>query len=300
MDPILSWLLSPEEPAVRAQALTDLVGRAPDDPEVRAARAEIPRHGMAARVLEDVDLSVADLYRPKYGAPFHRLIALGEMGVDAQEPRAAALLEACLAFFLGDGDTPRDAEVCVVGNICRAAIRMGRGEDARVRRGLAWLERTQYPQGGWHCWPDESDVPSLDAWEALGAFAALPPAQRPQASVARGVEFFLQERLGAADPYEAWHRIHFPNHYYYDLLVGLDLVTQLGDPRDARLAPALAWLRGKRGADGRWRLDTDHPDLAEGAGYTVRDLGSVRPLQVEPPGAPSRWATLRAMRILAR
>lgn len=298
MDATLAWLVDEREPAVRAQALVDLLDRAPDDLDVLAARRDIPKRGAAARVLEGVGLEARDLYRPKYGAPYHRLVALAELGVTADEPRAGALLDACLAEFLGEGPEPRDAEVCVVGNTARAAILMGRGEDPRVARALAWLVATQMPDGGWHCWQEQGRG-TIDAWEALGAFAALPAARRPAESVARGVEFFLANRLGVDDPYAPWRRIHFPTHYYYDVLLGLDLVTQLGGARDARLAPALTWLEGRRGDDGRWRLDAAHPDIGEGADYDV-DVSTMRPLEVEPPGAPSRWATLRALRVLRR
>jgi hypothetical protein len=223
------------------------------------------------------------------------------MGLDASEPRAGALLEACLDAFLGprDGDIIDD-EVCVVGNLTRAAIRMGRRDDPRVARGLAWLVAAQRDDGGWHCWPEQAQGGTLDSWEALGAFAALPPAERPRETVARGVAFLLRERLGMDDPYEPWRRIHFPRHYYYDALLGLDLATELGNPHDARLAPALAWLLGKRGADGRWRLDAQHPDLAEGADYAPKGLAAITPLVVEPVGEPSKWATLQAMRVLQR
>lgn len=298
MDDVLAWLLDPAEPAVRAQALVDLLGRAPDDPEVLAARREAPQRGAGARLLAGLDAGARDLYRPKYGAPFHRLVALAEVGVTAEEPRAGALLDACLAEFLGDGPEPRDAEICVVGNLARAAIRMGRGNDARVGRALAWIEATQFSDGGWHCWRDTHPFGSLDAWEGLGAYAALPPARRPETSVARGVEFFLARGLGLDDTYEPWRRLHFPTHYYYDVLLGLDLVTALGAATDPRLAPALAWLESRRGADARWRLDASHPDLAEGADYDLR--GTPTPLEIEPPGAPSRWATLRARRVLRR
>jgi hypothetical protein len=297
---VIDWLLDPEEPAVRARALVDLEGFASDAAEVREARAQIPFRGTAARILDEADLAAPDLYRPKYGAPYHRLIALAEMGMPANVPRAGALLETCLAHFLGDAPTPRDAEVCVVGNTARAAILMGKGEDPRVQRALAWLVEAQMADGGWHCWPDEVPHGSLDAWEALGAFAALPREDRPASAVARGVDFLLAQRLGMDDAYEPWRRLHFPRHYYYDVLVGLDIVTILGDPRDARLAPAIAWLASKRGADGRWRIDAQHPDLGAGADYTLRDAAQVRPLVVEPTDAPSKWATLAALRVLRR
>jgi len=303
VDPVLAWLLDPAEPAVRAQALVDLLRRPEDDLDVREARAEAAARGSAARVLSGVVLSGRDaraLYRPKYVAPFHRLVALAEMGVPATDPAAGALLEACLDAFLGD---PRENEVCLTGNLARAAWRMGRGSDPRVADAVRWLAATQLPDGGWHCWPDEDPRGTLDAWEALGAFAAIPPAARSaevRAAAARGVEFLLERRLGMDDPYEPWRRLHAPRHYYYDVLVGLDLATALGDPTDPRLRPALAWLRAKRGADGRWHADRPHPDLGPGADYALRPGEAVTPLVVEPEGEPSRWLTLAALRVLRR
>ncbi|HUR69485.1 MAG TPA: hypothetical protein VM370_09580 [Candidatus Thermoplasmatota archaeon] len=300
---VLAWLLDPAEPAVRARTLVDLLARA--DADVREARAAAPERGSAARLLADADLGARGqaLYRPKYGAPFHRLIALAEMGVPASHPRAGALLELCMDEFLGPAAGPlADPEVCLTGNLTRAALLMGRGDDPRVAGALDWLVATQLADGGWHCWPDKVPHGTLDAWEGLGAFAAVPPDRRPpamRAAILRGVEFFLANGLGMRDPYAPWRRIHVPRHYYYDVLVGLELATSLGDPRDPRLAPALAWLEGKRGADGRWHIDAQHPDVAEGADYTPRDAAATRPLVVEESGA-SRWATLAALRVLRR
>jgi len=69
---------------------------------------------------------------------------------------------------------------------------------------------------------------------------------------------------GAA--YAPWFRLHYPVHYYYDILVGLDVVTALGRGDDPRLRPALAWLEERPNRDGRWNLDALHPDL-EDEGY---------------------------------
>jgi len=99
--------------------------------------------------------------------------------------------------------------------------------------------------------------------------------------------------------YPPWFRIHYPNHYYYDLLVGLRILTRLGYGADPRLAPALRWLRGKQRPDGTWALDAAHPDLdSKLAGYRAR--GIIHPVLLEPLSEPSRWATVEALSVLAR
>jgi hypothetical protein len=304
-DAVLAWLLDPSEPAVRAQALVALAGRRPDDAEVREARAASAKEGAVARLLDGIGaLGDANaLYLPKYHTGWHRLIALAEMGAPLEEPRVAALLEACIAHFAkpGGGFGRRAGHLCTTGNLVRAAALLGRADDPRIERGIEWLVAQQMDDGGWSCWPEKEPRGTLDAWEALAAFAALPASLRPREAARRGVDFFLERALGVGQGYAPHERIHFPRHYYYDALVGLDAVTALA-PADPRLAPALAWLRSKRAADGRWRLDRQHPDYDD-PDYTPYGPGMdlpIVPLVVEEAGVPSKWATLYAARVLAR
>jgi hypothetical protein len=95
-----------------------------------------------------------------------------------------------------------------------------------------------------------------------------------------------------------WFRFHYPNHYYYDLLVGLDVITRLGYDDDRRLRAALEILNEKRQADGTWILEKVHPDLGAGAQYSLRKKAS--PFALEEAGQPSKWITLTALRVLKR
>lgn len=310
MHPTLAWLLDMEEPAVRAMALVQELGRAPDDPDVAAARAGSFVRGGVARLLDGLAATddLDSVYTPKYTATFHRVVALAEMGASGEEPRLAAAFERILAVRArDDGGIGRSAgHLCSTGNVVRAGLLLGRGDDPRVQRGLQWLLDRQLPSGGWTCFPEEEPEGTLDAWEPLAAFAAVPPARRTGAmreAIARGVEFLLERRLGVDEGYAPWLRLHVPRHYYYDVLVGLELATALGDPRDERLAPALDHLRSLRDEEGRWWLETHHPDIGAGSDYTPHrpeTKAPVQPLVVEEAGAPSRWLTLAAMRVLGR
>jgi len=86
--------------------------------------------------------------------------------------------------------------------------------------------------------------------------------------------------------YEPWYRFHYPVHYYYDLLVGLEFITALGFGDDSRLRFAISMLNEKRRLDGRWNLDAAHPD-PEGTHYSKPPT----PFALEQPGGPSKMIT---------
>ena len=201
------------------------------------------------------------------------------------------------------GNSKGTGHHCVVGNMTRALIRLGYGEDRRIRRSLEWLVRTANPKGGWSCWGIGRN---LDSWEGLSAFAAYPRSKWSspmEECVARAAEFFLERELyRQGDRYAPWYRFHYPVHYYYDVLVGLDLLTALGYREDPRLGFARALLDRKRRADGRWCLDAVHPDV-EGAiahWYRAHPARRPTPWALERPGRPSKMVTLVAERVRAR
>jgi hypothetical protein len=163
------------------------------------------------------------------------------------------------------------------------------------------LVEIQKEDGGWHCF--ESDKGTLDCWEALAAYGALSKAKRTRGintSIERGVEFYLKRKLydDGDSKYMPWFRFHYPVHYYYDILVGLDVITELGFVDDSRLEPALEILEQKT-VGGRLIMDKIHPDLDDGANYGPFKTPP-RPFVVEPEGQPSKWLSLKSKIIRKR
>jgi hypothetical protein len=122
-------------------------------------------------------------------------------------------------------------------------------------------------------------------------------------AVEKGAEFFLERELhrqGAK--YRPWYRFHYPIHYYYDLLVGLDFMTALGYGDDKRLGYAIQVLKKKRRRDGKWLLDAVHPDVEGGMAEWYRKHPNDRPIpfSLEQSGRESKIVTLTALRVLAR
>jgi hypothetical protein len=301
---------------VRVRFWREVEGRANDDPAVRRATREIGRRGWAASILAHQwpdghwvtpGSSAVDLYVPKYIVTNWLAIVLADLGMTRADPRIRRTAELYLSRWSGKGGdlSGRSGEICVTGNAVRTLVRFGYLDHPVVQRSIAWILRAQKSDGGWHCF--RSRTGTLDGWEGLAALAEIPEAKRDGAirrSIERGAEFFLRRRLleEGRDRYPPWFRIHYPNHYYYDLLVGLRLLTRLGYGTDPRLAPALRWLRSKRDGRGTWALDAVHPDIdPEHGGYPFpREGRVVYPLLLEPLGAPSRWATVEALGVLAR
>ena len=228
------------------------------------------------------------------------MIVLADLGMNARDQRIRKACELFLKkWFTREGEF-RDNEICVAGNLARMLTLCGFGDDPRVKGLFRWIVATQKEDGGWHCFDSESGT--LDCWEGLSAFSALPRSKWTKGikrSVESGVEFYLERGLykEGTSPYKPWFRFHYPNHYYYDILLGLDVITSLGF-KDNRMDGALKMMKTRRLSDGRWAMDTIHPDLGANASYSLNERAV--PFVLEKKGAPSKLITLRALRILAR
>jgi hypothetical protein len=308
----VAWLLEKEQPSMRLRTLTELLGRSERDPEVREARQGALETGWARKILSRRSPSGGwddgnSTYMPKFTSTNWMMLVLSELGVTRADP---AVRDAC-EYWMEDlstrdgglgGNSKGTPHYCVAANQARALIRMGYADDRRVRRTLEWLTETSDPKGGWSCWGVGRN---LDSWEALSAFAVYPrtkwsPSMR--SAVERGAEFFLSRELHRqGGPYSPWFRTHYPVHYYYDLLVGLDFLTALGYAGDPRMQHALTWLRSRRRPAGVWNLDAVHPDVdsAEGRWYSAHPNRRPTPFALEKAGRPSKMITLTALKVLS-
>jgi hypothetical protein len=308
------WLTGPgSDPSVRVRFWLEVDGLSRQDPKVRASLRSMGRTGWAASLLEyqwpdghwvTPGTTAGELYRPKYIVTNWLAIVLADLGMTRSDPRIRATAEMILDRWSGRGGdlSGRSGEICVTGNAVRTLIRFGYLEHPAVQHSIDWIVRTQKSDGGWHCFPSRTGT--LDGWEGLAALAEIPPGSRTETvrrSIERGAEFYLRHHLmeEGRTRYPPWFRIHYPNHYYYDVLVGLRMLARLGYGQDPRLSPGIRWLRSKRRRDGTYALDAAHPDLDAGrGGYEFRDVRF--PMLLESLGVPSRWATVEALSILRR
>lgn len=300
-DRVLAWLLDSREPAMRYLASRDLLVPRPGERSLLRLRSAIPRGGWAAKILARQREKTwwarkTTCYVPKFRSTIWQLQVLADLGLGRRNERISNAVELWFDLhYAKDGGyapsakrettTIRHGHLCTTGNMVRSLIRLGYLEDERVQSAIAWLVDEQLHDGGWDCFGRPAGT--LDAWEAMSAFAEIPRGRRSapvKSAIDAGAEFFLGRKLlHEGEEFLPWYRLRYPWHYFYDVLVGLDFMTALGYGRDPRMEDAFDVLESKRLPDGRWNLDRPNGDFV-----------------LETPGRLSRMITFLALRALKR
>ena len=304
---VIDWLLD-SDPAIRWQAMRDLTD-APAD-QVAAERARVATEGWGARLLalrrEDGlwHTGTSDSEWPSLLA----LSMLRDMGLDASSEvarKAIRLVRDNATWhsrgpWHGNPVFAGEVEPCINGRVVTVGSYFGVDVIGIVER----LLDEQMADGGWNCEQENGSTRGsfhttinvleglLEHERAIGGSAEVTAARE------RGQEYLLERRMlrrlssgELIDP--AFTLFSFPTGWHYDVLRGLDYLRAAGVPPDARVAEAIDLVRSKRDAEGRFPLENPHE--SEMVTARVRDLGFDMD---EREGRPSRWNTLRALRLL--
>ena len=306
---VLDWLLD-SDPSIRWQVLRDLV-HAPAD-VVAAERARVATEGWGARLLalqgEDGQWAGGACFpgdwshelSQREGQPWTSTLPtlqlLYDFGIDPADDRVrdavARVRDGCRWEHAGQPFFAGEVEPCINGRVVALGAYFGQNVDGVVER----LIGEQLEDGGWNCEAERGSVRSsfdttINVLEGLreheratGGSAASVAARR------RGEEYLLERKLfrrkstgEVVDP--DWLRFSFPVRWNYDVLRALDHFRSAGDAPDPRSDEAIGLLRSKQQPDGTWLLEDTHP----GRVHFALEAGD---------GRPSRWNTLRALRVL--
>jgi hypothetical protein len=293
---LMEWLLD-ADPAIRWQVKRDLLGER--KPSWQAEQARVAQEGWGAQLLgkrgRDGQWS-RGLYTPKWTSTTYTLLELRRLGLSGDHPAAtesANLLLERSVWLRG----PRSDywEACVAGFALSLASWFD--ADARAREALlADVLEAQMPDGGWNCRRPRGATHSsfhttINVLEGLRDYVASggPRAKEVRAAELRAREFFCQHQLYRSHRTgkvvdAMMTRTPFPPRWRHDVLRTLDYFQAAGAARDPRLADPIALIEGKQRADGLW------PQERGQSGPTW--------LTFEPVSKPSRWNTLRALRVL--
>ena len=311
---VIEWLLD-SDPSIRWQVMRDLIS-APAK-EVAAERAKVATEGWGAQLLalQGADGSWAGTaFNQGWDSTMHVLSLLRELGLDPasdQARRAVGLVREHVTWrgwdwdgtwrgsdFEGNPFFAGEVEPCINGQVGASGAYFGQD----IQRILDRLLKEQLSDGGWNCEVENGSTRSsfnttICVLEALLEYE-LAGGSNADVTTARlrGQEYLLERRL--------FHRLStgevierdregsttftlfaFPTWWHYDVLRGLEYLRRAGVTPDERVAEAIDLVLSKRDGDGRWPLEVRYPGKM--------------PIEIdEGEGQPSRWNTLRALRVL--
>ena len=298
---VIDWLLE-SDPSIRWQAIADLTDQPPE--AVEAERARVATEGWGTRLLA---LQAPDgtwgggAWTQEHDDTFDTLDLLRILGLDPESQQARdaiGLVREHVTFKAYPGDSwdgnpffTGEVEPCINGRIVGIGAYFGEDVMPLVDRLLG----EQLPDGGWNCEVERGATVSsfsttidvldglLEHERATGDSKATDARRRGEAYL---LERGLLRRKSTGELVEpTFAQFSFPTYWYFDVLRGLDYLRSTGDGPDPRVEEALDLVEQKRDADGRWPVENIHP------GRVHFDLEG-------PAGSPSRWNTLRALRVL--
>ncbi|MGH3649872.1 MAG: hypothetical protein ACRDU9_04115 [Acidimicrobiia bacterium] len=292
----IDWLLD-ADPAIRWQVMRDLTDQAPKD--VANERSRVANQGWGDSLLAlqaDDGMWGGGSYSPKWISTTYTLLLLRHLGVDPGDHRVGSAIDRVRdRVVMGGRSRPffqYSTETCVTGmTLALGAYFLDDGAD--MPQPPVLLDR-QRADGGWNCRVSSARssfhttitvLESLLEYErAIGGDASLTEART------RAHEYLLERQLMYSLTTgelinTRWLLMSFPPRWFYDVIRALDYLRDTGVQPDPRCDEAIGVIRSKQRRDGTWPLQNRHP----GKEHFAMEEGS---------GKPSRWNTLRALRVL--
>ena len=297
---IIEWLLQGDV-AVQYQVQRDLFGS-----DQRELQDRIAREGWGARFLS---LRKRDghwgrgFYQPKWISTHYTILDLKNLGISTDNKEIRETLLNITQKLKGpDGGiypigTDKKSDVCINGRFLNYASYFGMDEN-ELCSVVDFLIEEHMPDGGFNCYSNTKGAVHSSMHSTISVVEGIQECARNgytyrieelQAAELKAREFLLQHRLFQSDRTgEVVDRkmlmLSYPSRWRYDILRAMDYFRLAGAAYDARMDDAVQVLLKKRRADNRWPLQAKHP------GQTHFDM--------EKTGEPSRWNTLRALRVL--
>ena len=317
------WLLEPDNPSVTYLTLTEILGKPENNSQVKKSKIDIMKKGPVPKILakqnDEGYWGIAeDFYmRSKYKGTVWSLIILAELGADGRDERIKKTCEFLLKISqdyesggfshrgnFNSGGNHNDIIPCLSGNMVWTMIRFGYLNDLRVQKAINWLIKHQrYDDGiaqapeGWpyryeKCWGTHTC--HMGIVKTLKALAEIPPNKRSKSvnnTIENSVNYLFKHHLYKKSHdlsqvgHQDWIKFGFPRLWQTDALEMLEILINL-DYYDKRMQDAVDLIVNKQNNEGKWNME--------------RTFNGRFQTSIEPKGKPSKWNTLKALKVLKR
>lgn len=297
---ILNWLLD-SDPSIQYQVHRDLLKT-----EKSEIQNRISKEGWGALYLSkrrnDGHWGLR-FYQPKWTSSHYTLIDLRNLCVSPDNEIIKTSIDMIADNEKGiDGGinpsgTINKSDVCINGMFLNYACYFNTNEE-KLKTIVDFILSQTMPDGGFNCQLNRSGAKHSSLHTTINTIEGIAEYEKNgykyrlselKAAEENSREFVLQHSLFKSDKtgeiiHPAFLKLPYPSRWRYDVLRALDYFQYSKTPWDDRMQPAIDQLLKKRNKDGTWNVQAKH-------------AGDVH-VEMEKAGKPSRWNTLRALRVL--
>ena len=298
---IIQWLMEGDV-SVQYQASRDLLG---DDRKNLRRRIAVEGWGQRFLSKRKQNGHWGDrFYQPKWTSTHYTLLDLRNLNLDPENRAVHRTIEMVIDNGKADDggiplgpSTSKHSDICVNGMFLNYASYFNTKRE-RLQSVVDSILSQVMLDGGFNCNSNTAGARHSSVHSTLSVLEGITEYQKngynyrlKELAVAKksSIEFLLKHQLYLSDRTgeiinKDFLKLTYPSRWRYDVLRALDYLQHAGISYDRRIESAIDVLHRKRNKDNTWNMQAKHP-------------GKVH-FEMEKAGAPSRWNTLRAMRVL--
>ena len=243
-------------------------------------------------------------YQPKWISTHYTLLDLRNLNLSNKNEVVKGTIELVLqndksedgGIRLGP-DTTQHSDICVNGMFLNYASYFKTSE-IKLQSIIDSILAEIMPDGGFNCRTTRSGAKHSSLHSTISVLEGFTEFQKAgytyrkkeiSDAIRTGIEFILMHRLFLSDRTgqiidKNFLKLTYPCRWRYDILRAMDYFRYAGVKWDNRMTEALTYLNKKKNKDGTWNMQAAHS-------------GQVHFI-MEKAGKPSRWNTLRILRIM--